>query len=76
MNIYFIQVPTWYYDCVKSFVIIARNESEVRNIASSNCGDEGKAAWLSQSESMVQCIGTAASTINEPKMVVREFEAG
>ena len=76
MNIYFIQVPTWDYDCVKSFVIIARNESEVRNIASNNHGDEGASVWLNKSKSITQCIGIAVSTITEPRIVIREFKAG
>lgn len=78
MNLYFIKnMNVVGYDHVEGYVIAARNESEVRNLASSMAAGEGVKTWLGgDTGSKITVIGTAASNITKPTIIQRAFNAG
>ena len=45
MKIYLIGQDDWDYDCYSHFVIVAYNETEVRNMAKKMAASEGKEPW-------------------------------
>lgn len=62
------------HDHIEGYVIAARNESEVRNLAASKSSTEGKKIWLG-GRGKVTLIGIAASDITKPTIIMRSFNA-
>lgn len=69
MNLYLIK------NDIEGYVIAARNESEVRNLAASKSSTEGKKIWLG-GRGEVTLIGIAASDITKPTIIMQSFNAG
>lgn len=78
MNLYLIENNNEIgYDHVEGYVIAARNESEVRNLAATRKGAEGVKVWLEGSVgSKITVIGTASSDITKPTIILRSFNEG
>ena len=74
MNFYLLQRVAKHtaYDESGGFVVLANDEAEARQLASSWHGDEGKDTWLSQASSTCEAI----STYGEPRIVLRDFNPG
>lgn len=60
-----------WYDKAFAFVVRAESESAARHIASWNCGDEGKEAWLNPSLST--CDELTAD--GDPGVVCKDFHS-
>lgn len=69
MNLYLIK------NDIEGYVIAARNESEVRNLAASKSSTESKKIWLGGS-GKVTLIGIAASDITKPTIILQTFKSG
>ena len=65
--------PNW--DIYSEFVICAHSETEARELASQNCGDEGKNVWLLNTLSNVQLISDTTN-IKQSEIVIGSFHAG
>lgn len=76
MNIYHLhryEDPSSGYDEMNSCVVIARDETEAREVASRSAGDEGSDRWFTTVVT-VRYLGTTAA--NESEFVCRDFHAG
>ncbi len=60
----------WYDKCFGQ-IIRARNAKEARQIATSNCGDEGEKAWLNTSLTMCKKL----SIKGKSGLVMRDFHS-
>lgn len=60
------------YDEYDSFIVVARDESEVRNLAKVEVGDEGEAVWDTAEITLIadKCAD------NQPRTVLGSFNAG
>ncbi len=63
--------PTW--DATFGFVVRADEESEARELAATDPGDEGKGPWLDPAATACVCIGEGDG---EPGIILRDFNAG
>ena len=73
MKIYLIGHDDWGYDCYSHFVIVANNETEVRNMAKEMAADEGKEPW-EIAKITEEGIYTGKET--EPFCLLDSFHAG
>jgi len=64
-----------HYDVYTKFVICAYSEIQARELAASECGDEGENVWLDNSLSKIELIANNTH-INEPDIVIGSFHAG
>jgi hypothetical protein len=65
------------WDCVLGCVVRAVNPKHARELASAECGDEGKYVWLSSKTSTCIVIGTASTRPRRlAEVVLRDFKAG
>ena len=63
------------WDFFDSHIICAYSETQVREIAAENPGDEGKKTWLDDQLSYIQIIATD-TTLEEVQIIMSSFNAG
>ena len=62
-------------DCAAGFVVAAPGEAAARGLAASKRGDEGREHWRSALTTTCTRIAET-STYTEPRIVLRDFNAG
>lgn len=73
MKIYTIKHKSTLHDAYHGHVIVANSQSEVRQIAESKSGDEGKDIWKTAD---VVCHGTYTGVNKRPFILLSDFNAG
>lgn len=73
MKIFLIGHDNWTYDCYSDFVIVANNETEVREMAKKMAADEGEDVWET-AEITEEGVYTGKET--EPFCLLDSFHAG
>lgn len=62
------------YDEAEGFIIVADNSTAARDLAMTDCGDEGKDVWRYAAHSTCRKVGT--SVRNQGCILLRSFKHG
>lgn len=70
--------PWWFpYDVALGFIVRAETEQDARQLAASDCGDEGSDAWLDQAlSSCIELADLPLTTDGPAEVIMRYFNAG
>lgn len=73
MKIFFITHNKWDYNCYLGHVIVANNETEVRELSKKNSASEGIDIW---DNATVTVIGEYTGNETKPFILLSDFRAG
>ena len=73
MKIFLIGHDDWGYGCHSDFVIVANNETEVREMAKKMAADEGKGPWET---AKITEEGTYTGKETKPFRLLASYHAG
>lgn len=73
MKIYLIEHKKTDFDCYMGHVIVANNETEVRELAKKGYADEGEDVW---NKATVTEEGNYSGKIKKPFKLLSDFNAG